>query len=193
MRGSADAGHQTVGLDHDPLDLVERHLIHPSVAEPPRPRAFVIGHLLRYLELAAVAQVLGDAGGAERVAPRRGRGSSRPWRGGRSFGRRRLGASGSSTAQLSVPLPSGTAALSRRPQARSPAGRRGGTRRGCGGRASRAPCRPSRGGGSRCGAPGRRRPRRAWRGRADASEAVDHEAPQRPVAQADRRRDFDCV
>lgn len=36
--------------------------------EPRRPRALVIRHLLRDLELAAVAKVFGDAGGSKRVA-----------------------------------------------------------------------------------------------------------------------------
>ena len=51
-----------------PLDLIERDLIVAPVVEAGGSRALVIGHLLRDLELAAVAQVLGDAGGAEGVA-----------------------------------------------------------------------------------------------------------------------------
>jgi hypothetical protein len=53
--------------NHDPLDLIERDLIVAPVIEAGGARALMVGHLLRDFELAAVAQVFGDAGGAEGV------------------------------------------------------------------------------------------------------------------------------
>ena len=54
-------------LNQYPLHLIQRHLIIAPVIQPGGARRFVIGHALRNLELAAVTQVLGDAGGTERV------------------------------------------------------------------------------------------------------------------------------
>ena len=64
--GSAAAAENS--SDHDPLDLIERHLILAPVVEPGRPSALVVGHLLRDLELAAVPRVLGNPGPPERMA-----------------------------------------------------------------------------------------------------------------------------
>ena len=54
-------------LDHNPLDLIEADLIVAAVTQAGRPGGFVILHLLSHFELAAVAQVLGDAGCPEGV------------------------------------------------------------------------------------------------------------------------------
>ena len=50
----------------DPFHLVEGDLVQAAVVEAGGARAFVVGHLLGDFELAAVAQVFGDAdsGGA---------------------------------------------------------------------------------------------------------------------------------
>ena len=65
-RPAATAGRLS---NHNPLDLIKGNLIGPAVVKPRRSRAFMVGHLLRDLELAAVAQVFGDAGGSEGMAP----------------------------------------------------------------------------------------------------------------------------
>lgn len=54
-------------LNQYPLHLIQRHLIVAPVIQPGGARRFVIRHALRNLELAAVAQVLGDPGRPERV------------------------------------------------------------------------------------------------------------------------------
>ena len=52
----------------DPFDLVEGDLVQAAVVEAGGAGAFVVGHLLGDFQLAAVAQVFGDAGGPEAVA-----------------------------------------------------------------------------------------------------------------------------
>ncbi len=56
------------GSDCDPLDLIKVDLDDSTVVEAGGPRRLVAGHLLCDLELSTVAQVLGDACGAEAVA-----------------------------------------------------------------------------------------------------------------------------
>lgn len=58
-------------LDHDPFDLVQADLVGGSVVELRCPRGFMRCDLLGVLECAAVLQVGGDAGPAERVAANR--------------------------------------------------------------------------------------------------------------------------
>jgi hypothetical protein len=79
-------------LDQDALDLIEGELIVAAVVEPRRAGALMVGHLLRDFQLAAVAQVLGDAGRAERVTADLRRDAGDLARG-RSSGTRRLGSS----------------------------------------------------------------------------------------------------
>ena len=54
--------------DADAFDLVEGDLIRAAVVEASGAGAFVVGHLLGDFEFAAVAEVFGDAGGAEAVS-----------------------------------------------------------------------------------------------------------------------------
>ena len=54
-------------LNQYPLHLIQRHLIVAPVIQPGRARGFRVRHALRNLELAAVAQVLGDPGRTKRV------------------------------------------------------------------------------------------------------------------------------
>src|ERR1039457_4518683 len=61
-----------VRLNHDPLHLIERDLIAAAVVKPRGARGFVRGHLLRHFQLAAVFEVRGNSGCAERVAPDQG-------------------------------------------------------------------------------------------------------------------------
>jgi hypothetical protein len=58
----------TLPLDPDALDFIERNLILSPVVEPGRLCACMVGHLLCQFKLSSVAQVLGDAGGTEVVA-----------------------------------------------------------------------------------------------------------------------------
>ena len=60
---------QTASADHDSSYLIEGDLIVSPVVEPRRPRALMVGHPLRHLELAANAKVLGNAGGSEEGHP----------------------------------------------------------------------------------------------------------------------------
>ena len=57
-----------MGSDKDALDLVEGDLVRAAVVKAGSAGAFVVGHLLGDFEFAAVAEVFGDAGGAEAVA-----------------------------------------------------------------------------------------------------------------------------
>jgi hypothetical protein len=65
--------------DHNAFDLVERHIVAAPVVELGRPRRRVIGYDRRALQRAAVLQIGGDPGCAERMVadpgrdPRRGR------------------------------------------------------------------------------------------------------------------------
>jgi hypothetical protein len=78
-------------LNQYPLYLIQRHLIVAPVIQPRGARRFMIRHALRDLELATVAQVLGDPGRTERVIAnlcadagrKRGAGSSETRRPGR--------------------------------------------------------------------------------------------------------------
>jgi hypothetical protein len=54
-------------LNRDPLDLIERKLILSPVVELGRPRALVVGDMLRGFEGALVLQVRRGAGRAKRV------------------------------------------------------------------------------------------------------------------------------
>lgn len=58
-----------VVLNRNALDLVERNLILPPVVELGRPRALVVGDVLRGFKRAVVLQVRGDAGRPEGVVP----------------------------------------------------------------------------------------------------------------------------
>jgi hypothetical protein len=53
--------------DGDPLDLVQRNFILPSIIQFGCPRRLVIGDLLRDFECAAILEVRSDAGGAKGV------------------------------------------------------------------------------------------------------------------------------
>lgn len=68
------------GSDQDSFDLIERNLILPAVVKLGRPRALVVGDVLRGFQRAAVLQVRGDAGSAKRVVsdPRLDAGVGRP-------------------------------------------------------------------------------------------------------------------
>ena len=52
--------------DCNVLDLIEGNLILPAIIQFGRARRLVVGNLLRDFERAAVFEVRGDAGGAER-------------------------------------------------------------------------------------------------------------------------------
>ena len=54
--------------NQDALDLIERDLILAAVVKPGGASTFVVGHLLGDFKFSAIAQVLGNAGGAEGVA-----------------------------------------------------------------------------------------------------------------------------
>ena len=56
-------------LNCNPLDLIERNLILPAVVELRRPRALVVGDVLRGFKRALVLQVRGDAGRPEGMVP----------------------------------------------------------------------------------------------------------------------------
>ena len=53
--------------NHDPLDLVEVHLVPPPVIELGRPGAGMVGHGRGLLQRAAVLEIGRDAGGAKAV------------------------------------------------------------------------------------------------------------------------------
>ncbi len=55
-------------LDSNPLDLIERDLIGPSVVEARRTGALVIGHLLSDLQPATVLQISSDTSSSEGMA-----------------------------------------------------------------------------------------------------------------------------
>lgn len=59
-------------LGHDPLHLIERDLIAAAIIQARRARRLVRGHLLRDFQLAAVFEIPGNSGCAERVAPDQG-------------------------------------------------------------------------------------------------------------------------
>ena len=62
-------GAEAQNLDRNPLDLIERNLILPPVVELGRPRALVVGDMLRGFKRAVVLQVRGDAGCPEGMVP----------------------------------------------------------------------------------------------------------------------------
>ena len=53
--------------NHDPLDIVEVHLVPPLVVELGRPGAGVVGHGCGPLQSAAILEISRDAGGAKAV------------------------------------------------------------------------------------------------------------------------------
>ena len=55
------------GLDMNPLDLVERNLLLDPVVELRRPRRLMPGDPRRYLQIAAVPEILRDSCSAETV------------------------------------------------------------------------------------------------------------------------------
>src|ERR1022692_3852670 len=55
--------------NHDPLHFIKRDLVPAAIVEAGGSRRLVRGHLLRHFELAAVLQVSGNSGCAERMAP----------------------------------------------------------------------------------------------------------------------------
>ena len=113
----------------------------------------MVGHLLSHLEAPAVAQVLRDPGGPEGVASNL-RGDVSILGSAPDSGRRQIGSWAALRARQSALWPSGTANPSCRPAMPPAAGTHGGTPPGCDGRASRAPCRPSRAAAPRCAALG---------------------------------------
>ncbi len=54
-------------LDHDPLYLIQAHIIAAPIVELGGARRRMIGHVRRLFQRPAVLQVSGDAGGTERV------------------------------------------------------------------------------------------------------------------------------
>jgi hypothetical protein len=56
--------------NQNPFDLVERNSIVAAVVKAGGAGGFVISHLLRHFELAAIAQVFGNPGRAEAVGSR---------------------------------------------------------------------------------------------------------------------------
>src|SRR5436190_1280257 len=55
------------GLDHNPLDFVERNLIPGPIIKLRRPRRLVVGHCLGLFKGASVLKVDSDSGGSEAV------------------------------------------------------------------------------------------------------------------------------
>src|SRR5271167_545228 len=70
---SSDLRWPSLRSNQNPLDLIEADLVVASVVEAGGAGAFVVGHLLRDFQLAAVPKVLGNAGSAEGMAADRGR------------------------------------------------------------------------------------------------------------------------
>ena len=56
------------GLQHDPLDLIERDLVVATIVELGCPRALMRGHLLRVFEEPAIREIDRDAGCPEGMA-----------------------------------------------------------------------------------------------------------------------------
>lgn len=63
--GSEASSHRT--LNQYPLDFIEADLVIPAIVKTGGSGALIVGHLLPDFELAAIAQILRDAGRAEGV------------------------------------------------------------------------------------------------------------------------------
>ena len=152
------------------------------------------GHALRGVERAAVHEVCGDAGAAQAVAP-----DFRLDAGCRARRADHACTHPSGSSRRSVSVLVFAVAVRKRGEALSfanPGGRRctrGGTVRDCDCRASRSPCRSSRGGGAKAPLLHVAVFDVERHGRADATEGVELRRDQGAIAEADDGRDVDAV